>query len=366
MMTDNEQLETLRKDLSLVLPADCLDMPSGTAADGKSEEVTSSLRRVAALIDEAKAPAIVGLNGLTIEAVRLAVQLARRIGAKLLPLPFSQEQSMGAFVPTQMTATLGEAIAADLKIVPRSCEALQGNPIDTYIADHVPNQLFVDPGFDALLALRQQIELRGSSVITETTSLEVKRVVVVLPASTNARVISQWHLIACKIQHALRLSIVLVPDVSSAGNLTGAIETMTWMTGVAPTRGGLDFSSVKDVEVARPMPLPKPCAFADVLMEQGAIDLVIDTGLLPKRRCEKVKHWVRLGREDDAANQSDVHLKTLGLPLGLRGRVMRFDGVTLWLCADPSCATNGAQISGVIDDPAVKKISHLLEVVGRK
>ena len=97
MMADTEQIELLQKDLSLVLPAACLavrvevalagDLTGGTAG------VSRSIEHAAELIRQAKAPAIVGLNGLTIEGVRLAVELGQRIGAKLFPSSLASSET---------------------------------------------------------------------------------------------------------------------------------------------------------------------------------------------------------------------------------------------------------------------------------
>jgi hypothetical protein len=130
------------------------------------------------------------------------------------------------------------------------------------------------------------------------------------------------------LQKLLRVSVVTLPDLTIAGNIRGAIEVITWQTGLSCATGGIDFGDGA----------PRPCGGAVRLIESGAVDVMIDTGLRPVDAAmrAKVKHVVRIG--DSLDESAEVCFVTPGLRAGLKARVMRFDGVVLWLCDEPASA----------------------------
>lgn len=343
----NDISANLRQDLSLVLPYVERVKSTGIAAylAGREVSVEEAILRAAELVKSSIAPAIVGLNGLTIEAAREAVALAEKWRARLLPLP--TDDVTATRMSVMQLATLGHAYSADLRVAYRPASAGQVNPVEEAIASRVPNTLFMQgDDLDLLLRVRMEVRARGAVAITSLTALPVKKVVVVLPAGVDERVESQWHALAAELQKELRVSVITPPDVATpraAGNMRGVIEVITWQTGLSCATGGVDFADGA----------PRPCADAATLLSRGAVDVVVDAGLqsLELPLISSVKHRIRIGDSLDA--NADVCFVSPGLRVGLRARVMRFDGVILWLCEDPSPG------GGAVEDPVVELLSRL-------
>ena len=98
---------------------------------------------------------------------------------------------------------------------------------------------------------------------------------------------------------------------------------------------------------------PRPSHPAQALLATGELDLVIDTGL-PYLHAPDARR-ITIGQFEPEA---DLSLVTCGLAAGLAARVMRFDGVVLWLCderaqapADPA-ARLLAQLTGAVKERA--------------
>lgn len=343
----NDISADLRQDLSWVLPYVERAKSNGIAAylAGREVSVEEAILRAAELVKSSIAPAIVGLNGLTIEAAREALALAEKWRAKLLPLPACD--AVTARMSVMQTATLGHSYSADLRVAFREDGERHANPVEEVIASRVPNTLFVKgDDLDALLRLRMAARGSGASVIKSLTALPVKKVVVVLPAGVDGRVDSQWHHLAAELQKELRVSVIKVPDLTApraAGNLRAVIEVITWQTGLSCATGGVDFADGA----------PRPCSDAATLLSRGAVDVAIDTGLHATESglISRVKHRIRIGDSLDA--KADVCFVSPGLRVGLRARVMRFDGVIFWLCEDPSPG------AGAVEDPVVQLLSRL-------
>ncbi len=330
----------LRRDLSMVLPmgkvAESAEI--GAFVEGRAVELDEAVGCATALLRESQAPAIVGLNGLSIEAIREAIALAERMRAMILPLP--ARDPVAARMNIVQTATLGHAMSADLRVAFRDDATRRESPIDQAIAQRVPNTLFVEgDDLDALLRLRAKVREQGAAVFTGMTALPVKSVAVTLPANVDPRIEAQWHALAADAQRSIRISVLTLPDLRTAGNHRGVIEALTWQTGLS----GASFADGS----------PRFCGNVHELMRRGAIDVALDTGLHPltTEQCGNLKHRIRIGDAVDPA--ADVCFVTPGLSPGLRARVMRFDGAVLWLCDDPSPG------SDAIDDPVVGLIARL-------
>lgn len=329
----------LRRDLSMVLPA--LKTAESTEIkayfQGTPVALDQAIARAVQLLHQSQAPAIIGLSGLTLEAIREAIALAWHMRAMLLPLP--QRESAAVRLPVVQTSTLAHAMAADLRVAFREDATRHDSPIDQAITARVPNTLFVEGNdLDALLRLRARVREQGAAVFTNMTALPVTSVAVTLPANVDPRIEAQWHALAADAQQKIRISVISLPDLRTAGNQRGTIEVLTWQTGLSGTTGGVNFADGA----------PRPCQGAVALLQRGGVDVALDTGLhpLPADLSSNVKHRIRIGDELDGA--ADICLVTPGLSLGLRARVMRFDGVVLWLCDDPSPQ------SDAIDDPSVR------------
>ena len=360
----------LHRDLSLVLPQ--LRKAGSPAIEacvkGQRAATDATIAMVRDWLRDSTAPAMVGLNGLSLEAVREAVALAEYCRAKLLPMPMPDP--VAACMTVLQTATLGHALAADLKVVvgasaqggsaarrephPPGLDHPDVNPlgvgpfvsdrIDEAITARVPNTLFVGGDLDTILALRRTARGKGeraAELFTDATALPVKRMVVLLPHDVDIRVAGEWHKLAAQVQREIRVAVLSLPHPQAA-NLRGALEVITWQTGLSCATGGVDWADGA----------PRPCAGAANLLPRSACDVVIDAGWSPMPTAwrRSVRHYIRISAAIDA--DADVCFVTPGLALGVAARVMRFDGAILWLCDDP---TPGA----ALHDPAVDLLRRL-------
>jgi len=343
----------LKQDLAMVLPTLRVAESAEIKAFwfGEPIAVDQAMSQATSLLRESKAPAIIGLSGLTIEAMRETIALAESMRAMLLPWPFLPWPCGDVAAARQsivQTATLGHAASADLRVAFRDDPTRQDSPIDQWITQRVPNTLFVDGAdLEALLRLRAKVREQGAAVFTSMTALPVKSIVVTLPAGVDCRIESQWHALAADAQQKIRISVMTLPDLRAAGNQRGAMEVMTWQTGLSGAAGGITFADGA----------PRPCPGASELLELGAIDTALDTGLtpLPPVLTQRLRHRIRISAALDKS--ADLCFITPGLSPGLRAQVMRFDGTILWLCDDPSPK------SDAMDDPAIALISQLKQRV---
>jgi hypothetical protein len=317
--------DALRRDLALVLPGgevrpyDGAETPA--AIEGRPVSIEDAVNHAAELIDASRAPAIVGLNGLTIEAIREAIALAEAMRGRLLPEgtgdPVVARQSV-----TQ-TATLGHVFASHM-IVWVGCTGGDG-PVANAIAERQLLGGFVEADLPTVLKLRESLrqpEATGPFA-------QHKRVAVVLHQGTDPRVASQWHKLAADVQKKLRVCVFQLPH-PDASNARGVIETVTWQTGLSPAFGGIDFGDGS----------PRACS------ANASLDLVISAGAAGETR-------ITIGPPD---RRDLVSFSTPGLCAGLAARVMRCDGIVLWLCADPATAP---------PDPAVEVLRVLRQRIQR-
>ncbi|MCX5660089.1 MAG: hypothetical protein NTW19_10250 [Planctomycetota bacterium] len=315
--------QALARDLELVFaPRTSSSVPAGSPAPASVEP--AALARTAAWLRDSHAPAIVGLSTLSIEGCREAIALAELARARLLPWPCPAGASADHASVTQ-TASLGHLYKSQL-ILWVGCHGTT-NAVARAIAANQLLASFVPPDRDTVVRFRK---LLAADPTAEPIG-QHKRVGVVLGPAVDPRVASQWHKLAAQVQEHVRVAVITLPDLNASGNLRGALEAITWQTGQSCARGGVDFADGS----------PRPCSDAQTLLARGAIDLLIDTSPAGAPLTGRVARRIALG---DAANASAVTAdETLHLPLPALGassasRVMRFDGVILWTCADPASA----------------------------
>ena len=307
--------EPLSRDLALVLPAvrrvDRVTMEASIA--GRRAERAAAVAEAAGHLSRSVAPAFVGLGHLSIEAVREVVALAEMLGARLLPdRPVDPTASRRGVV---RSATLGHVFGAD-RLLWVGDGADQG-PVAAAIAGRniVAEQLAGD--LPTVLARRRAWGdapgelpdvLRGAA-----------RPVALLAAACDERVVAQWHHLAADVQRRTRLSVLVLPHPLAPPDHAGAASVVTWQTGLAFGPTGVDFGD------GAPRPCPAGAA-------AGSVDVVLDAsgGTWPAP-CR-----IAVGRRVD--DRADVAFVGPGLGIGLAARVMRFDGVVLWLCDDPDTA----------------------------
>lgn len=313
------------RDLEFVLPS-----PARTPlpTHGPIAHIEPAIiARVAAWVRAAKAPAVVGLSTLSIEACREAIAFAELARARLLPWPQPGDRLADPASVVQ-TASLGHIFQSQL-IIWVGCHG-KTDAIAREIASHQLLAAFVAPELEPVLRLRR---LLAADPAAEPLGRH-QRVGVVLGAGVDARVASQWHKLAAQMQERVRVAVVSLPDLASAGNLRGAVEAITWQTGQSCARGGVDFADGG----------PRPCPDAQTLLARGAIDLVIDTAPTSAPLTARVARRVVVGRPlEKAASASLVADETIHVPTPALGeffaaRVMRFDGVILWTVNDPAAA----------------------------
>lgn len=307
---------SLRRDLSLVLPASLLD--------AKPEDVRvdeSAVARTADLLVSCAAPAIVGIASLSIEATRAAARLAEAARGRLLPWPLPADAGLPYASVTQ-TASLGDALACDL-VVWVGGHGTE-NAVAELLASHQLKAAFVPATLDAVLALREAV---AKNPATDPFGQHRRITVAISPvAQGDTRVIAQWHKLAASVQQHCRVSVVELPDLSRQFNARGAFEAVTWLTGVSPRRGGIDFSDGA----------PRQCPHLDTLLELGAIDLILDAAASPLPSAANPITTVRIGGLRDAGIVPSLTIPLRLLAPGRSCQVMRFDGQVLRMSDDPA------------------------------
>ncbi len=347
---DNE--DWLKQDLQWVLPQITkLNVLDGeTTIAGQAASFDDAINKAVELIDQSQAPLIAGLSELTIEAQRQAVGLAEKMRGRLI----AHTEKAGSPCESSViqSATLGEFRQIDLLIrvqltddASQLCDHLVEGLGDLAIVD-------LDGSLESVMALRQL--LIGQSGQTEINAhsdtrlalachaiQQVQRVAVALGPKLDTRVESQWHKLAASIQQRQRMAVLRFPP-DRAANARGALEVVTWQTGLAPGNG-IDFSS----GAPRPMGSGLNFASCDLLISAGGPCATEHDPLQDKNPNLKC---IAIGPNIDT--QAQVSFQTPGLVMGLAARVMRFDGIVLWLCPDPTSAPN---------DPAVQLLQDLTD-----
>ena len=319
----------MRRDLSLVVPvAQPYDgRPVKAAVDGASVSVDAAVARAAGMLRTCRAPAVVGLRALTIEACREAVHLAEAVRGALF-VDGCARQAMPGHEPVIQTATLGHVLAAERVI---TVAVDEGHPVVQRLRER---RVSIDAAPSDL-----------SGVVTLRTARKAfdgaARVAVLIGPRVDPRIASQWHRLAVGVQRQVRVAVVPLPGADAA-NARGAAEVVTWQTGVAPSACGVDFADGA----------PRRGGSFDSRARRGAFDVVIDFEQGMAAAAEGTAR-IAIG-SDDAGGQAAVRFSTPGLALGVAARVMRFDGIVLWLSDDPATAP---------PDPTVALLKQLREAV---
>ena len=290
----------MRRDLSLVLPdlrvAESISVEA--FAKGRPIPLDDAIARAGELIDSSSHPVLCGLTMLTIEAVRQAAALAQTTGVRMVVWP--APTTFGGRNAPRRTATLGHVFDCDLVIGPDIGDVAATHPIVAAVAARTRHEAFATADVETVSDVHERIRAAGS----------VKRLAVLLPPDCDIEAIRRWDELAAARQHQVRICVFLLPDMRTAGNQRGATEALAWQTGRVPADG------------------VRTIAAADVLVEAGLADVGLARPAGAQRIC--------IGRDRDES--ADVSFVTPGLALGLAARVMRCDGVVLWLCDDPATA----------------------------
>ena len=323
-------MNSTQRDLTLVLVPvrDAGAAPVAGYVQGSAVELADAVGQAARLLGAAAAPAIIGLEYLTIEAARQAVLLAQTTRSQLFPhRPIGPVRARQAVT---CTMTLDQARRCDVWIrVGAADDKL--NQAEQYIGDGMneahPNKALVkaEPAtLDVVLQHRAAAADDAGQWLRSALKPDARSVVVTLAHDGDARVVSQWHKLAADVQQHVRMAVIELagPD---AANARGADEVVTWMTG--RSLADLSSRSSQSTDVA-------------VTIGPAAMDA-------PQR--------ISIAGELDSG--APVSFVTPGLASGLAARVMRFDGAMLWLCSDPGNAP---------PDPAVQLLADLRQAIGTR
>jgi hypothetical protein len=346
-VTDHE--DWLERDLQWVLPQITkLKQLDGTAAiTGQTASFDDAINKAVDLINQSQAPLIAGLSKLTIEAQQQAVGLADKMRGRLM----AHTGKAGSPCESSViqSATLGEFRQIDLLIrvqlshdASQWCDHLVQRLDDLSIVD-------IDGSLESVIALRQlltgQMSKNSQAKIGTNSDTrmaiachgiqQVQRIAVALGPDVDSRVESQWHKLAASIQQQHRMAVLRFPS-SSAANARGALEVVAWQTGLALGHG-IDFSD----GAPRPMGSGFNIASCDLLINTA----VEHDQLYANQNLKRIT----IGPNIDPHAQ--VSFQTPGLVTGLAARIMRFDGIILWLCQDPSSSPV---------DPTVQLLQELI------
>ncbi len=321
------EIAGLGRDLALVGPF--LASPPVPIQSGAAEWAVplKDVGEIAQAIRRSQAPAIVGLNSLSIEACRHAVAVAEVMRGRLLPWPLPGDNTHDHSSVTQ-TGSLGHIFASEL-IIWVGCSGGDG-PIAEAIAAHQLLGALVPADLATVLNARRTMAADPKAAPIGSH----RRVGVVLGPGIDPRVASQWHKLAAQVQTTTRMAVFALPDLAATGNRRGVLEVILWQTGQSCRTGGVDFADGA----------PRPCSDAQTQLDLGAIDLLIDTTLpeFPPATglTGHVKHRIVIGPRVSAGPTAERlrHVTVPPLTQGVAARVMRCDGVILWTCADPAQA----------------------------
>jgi transposase len=227
------------------------------------------------------------------------------------------------------------------------------------LRDRVATHLTLAPSLEMMLTLRlaltsfdpaQTTAEPAFDVVSSTLNalLQTRRAVMLLPSDADPRLLAQCDALAASVQNRVRLAVMPLPDAKRSLNTRGALELITWQTGLSCATGGIDFSDSA----------PRPSPPLHTLLDRQAIDLLIDCNYSGDPLADHLNNTTKrparitLGPTPDPT--AEVSFITPGLVLGLSARVMRFDGIVLWLCDDPSSAP---------PDPTAQLLHDLLQSV---
>jgi hypothetical protein len=349
----------LLQDLALVLPdpQPYENKPISAVIKGQSASIHAALDHAAALLQNSRAPAIANVQALSLEALSLAVALAEAARARLLP-----SHAAPAVSPAAFGATLGHALSCDLALWVGPCDNAP-QPLLKRLRDRIAHHVTLTSNLDELQALRLELTASPDASATRApgaspalpllqTLLHARRALFLLPADADARLVAQCDSLAASLQNRVRLAVMTLPDAKHSLNRRGALELITWQTGLSCASGGIDFSDSA----------PRPSPPLQTLLDRHAIDLLIDCAPGSKLNTDRLSNTSRtparitLGPSDPSRTDpaAEVSFITPGLTLGLAARVMRYDGIVLWLCDDPASAPA---------DPVVGLLKDLLQRV---
>ena len=313
-------------------------MPGFTSrawSHGKLIPQDDALTQVRQLLQSSKAPGILGLTLVTVEAVSAAVQLARQLSAWLSPWPPDPIRFWGQHAPDLALSRAELEQAADLVLYlgfENGVDAVQPRHRERHLSRGLGlNRRQMDICWPPSERLQNIIQLRLHLQRQEPLPAELKQLAEAIASSRcvqlffnaqlahdDPRYIEQWqHLAAQQRQHR-RMGVSLLGSTGKARTVT---ETLTWLTGYP---GPLFFAG----DTIRYLP---DIGEVDQLLERQALDTVLWLGT---RATQPVKNVKQIVIAADPPHDVEVAIDVPGLHHQLDAHLVRGDGVMLRLAGN--------------------------------
>jgi len=339
---------------------------------GRPAPLEKSLQAAARLIVASNAPRVTGLLGLSVEALREAILLAEQVQAVIaLDTPFVWNRA-GLDAPDLSASWSAAAATADVVLYwganpdveyPRHRE-LYAIP---RTADGSLRQVIILDHADIALTLHLAMLLRAdpSQLLTsagdQTQAFQLARVIRAArhvqvyclgPAAGDSAVRDVWGGIAAHLRPSVK---VTVSALGQPGNARGALEVLSWLTGVP---GSLYWLGTDDQRASQATWIPNRQVAGRCALPRRA-DLILDLGPLSLTAQDdfRDKGIPRIVLGDLLDANAEVSIRIPGLDPRLAAAVVRGDGVFLTLCGD---ATRGEP------DPAIDVLRQLRTAVGAR
>lgn len=312
--------------------------------------VDQSIDAAVALLREAKAPGILGLNLISCEACEAAVKLAQQLNAWLSPWPADPLRFWGHSAPDLALSRAEMQSGADLVIYlgfPDGIDAVQPRHRERHLARglgidrpqlHLPWN--GDEGLARTLELRLHLE-RGEPASPEVMQIAgairnakcIQVYALAQLAQHSPSLITHWQALAAKQRGQRRMGVALLGSTGKARTVT---ETMTWLTGYP---GPVKFTN------GVPEYLPH-IGEVEALLKRQACDVVLWVGKhQPEALAREAQAMISVFRVDSSREPPslarragigeragmEVHWQLPGLHPQLDAHVVRGDTVMLRL-----------------------------------
>lgn len=313
---------------------------------GKAIPQSDAIAQTRQLLHSSKAPGILGLTLVTVEAVTAAVKLAQQLSAWLSPWPPDPIRFWGHHAPDLALSRAELEQGADLVLYlgfengvdvvqPRHRErhlsrglGLKRRQMDIRwsASERHQNIVHLRLHLERQEALPTQLKPLAEAI---TSSRCVQLFFNATLAQDDPHLIEQWQHLAAQQRKHRRMGVSLLGSTGKARTVT---ETLTWLTGFP---GPLHFAG----NTIHYLP---HVGEVDQLLQQNALDTIFWLGTRPTQLVKNVKQIVIAV---DPPHDVDVALEVPGLLPSLDAHLVRGDGVMLRLAgANPGQPDPMAQL----------------------
>ncbi|MFT3879609.1 MAG: hypothetical protein QM703_08115 [Gemmatales bacterium] len=313
---------------------------------GKAIPQSDAITQARQLLQASKAPGILGLTLVTVEAVTAAVKLAQQLSAWLSPWPPDPIRFWGHHAPDLALSRAELEQAADLVLYldfENGVDAVQPRQRERHLSRGLGlKRKQMDIRWSASERHHNIINLRLHLERQATLNAELKLLAEAISSSRcvqlffNAQLaqddphyIEQWQHLAAQQRKHRRMGVSLL---GSTGKRATVTETLTWLTGYP---GPLHFAN----NTIRYLP---HVGEVDQLMKQNALDTILWLGTRPTHGAKNAKQIVIAA---DPQHDVEVALEVPGLHPALDAHLIRGDGIMLRLAgANPGQSDPMAQL----------------------